>query len=167
MTKPIISLIVARATNGVIGIENRLPWNLPADLKYFKAITSGNPIIMGKNTYLALGKPLPNRQNIVVSHGPKPVDVPESVYWAHSLEAALATPHPEETEVFIIGGANLFAQSWAFANRLYLTVVEQDFEGDTILPLLLEGFELTSSTKGVVDEKNSIPFHFEIWDRKR
>jgi len=126
-----LSIIAALANNRVIGIENRLPWHLSADLKYFKAITLGKPIIMGRKTYESIGKPLPGRRNIIVSRN--------SEYQAagcevvSSLNNALALVK-DCKEVMLIGGAQLFAQALPQADRLYLTFIHHNFNGDSFFP---------------------------------
>lgn len=163
-----ICLIVARAENGVIGRNNQLPWHLPADLKYFKAQTTGYPVIMGRNTWLSLGRALPNRLNIVVSTKSKPTDLPEAVVWVNSIGESLTVAQADLPEkVFIIGGAQLFKATLSMADLLYLTVIEQTVEGDVIMPLDLENWTLISSETGNLDEKNTINHRFEIWQRTR
>src|SRR5256885_2083203 len=122
-----ISLIVAVADNGVIGKTGQmLPWRLPADLAHFKQITMGHPIIMGRKTYQTIGRPLPGRTNIVVTRDQHFVAPGYTV--AHSLEKALEVE--ESTEQFVIGGANLFEQALPLADKLYLTEVHSNPEGD-------------------------------------
>lgn len=126
-----ISIICAVAANGVIGIDNRLPWTLPADLQRFKALTMGHPIVMGRNTYESIGKPLPGRTNIVVTRQPGLKIC--GALTAGSLEQALALA-ANAPEVFVIGGANLYAQALPLADRIYLTEIHQDFDGDARMP---------------------------------
>ncbi len=139
-TKPLISsnmiinnlsIIVAIARNGVIGSDNRLLWHISEDLRRFKAITSGHTVIMGRKTYESIGRPLPNRRNIIITR-----DVNREYAGceiASSLNNALAMTHSEE-EVFIIGGGQVYAEALPFAARLYLTLVDADYEGDTRFP---------------------------------
>jgi dihydrofolate reductase len=126
-----ISLIAALARNRVIGIHNRLPWRLPADLKLFRRTTLGHAVIMGRKNYESIGRPLPQRRNIVLSTDPgyqaPGCDV------QHSLAAALAAAGGDP-EIFIIGGANLYAQAMPLAERMYLTLIEAEFDGDTWFP---------------------------------
>ena len=126
-----VSLIAAVASNGVIGRENRLPWRLPADLQHFKRLTMGKPIIMGRRTWESIGRPLPGRRNIVLTrdagfHA-------EGCTVVHSVEQALGAVG-DCGEVMIMGGANLYAQMLPWADRLYLTQVKADIEGDTRFP---------------------------------
>lgn len=119
------------AQNRVIGLNNRLPWRLPADLRYFRRITLGKPVVMGRKTFESIGKPLDGRTNIVVSRDPA-YEAPGCVV-ASSLESALSAA-AGAAETMIIGGANIYAQALPTANRLYLTLIHHDVEGDTVFP---------------------------------
>lgn len=130
-----ISIIVAVAENGVIGGGNKLLWHIPDDLKRFKQITSGHSVIMGRKTFESIGKPLPNRRNIVISRNPN-IDI-QGVEVANSLEDALAMTQ-NETEVFIIGGGEIYKQALPLASKLYLTRVHKKYEGDTDFPEIVE-----------------------------
>ena len=125
-----LSLIVAASRNGVIGAGGKLPWRLPADLKRFKEITLGHPILMGRKTFESIGKPLPGRANIVITRQKGFQACGATV--AHSLEEALQICEGRD-EVFVIGGAEIYKEALPLANRIYLTRIEQDFEGDTTL----------------------------------
>ena len=127
----IISLIAAMDKNRVIGKGGKLPWNLPADMKYFKDKTLGKPIIMGRKTYESLGKPLPNRKNIIITHDQD--YKAEGCIVVHSAEEALKAAEGNE-EVMIIGGSQIYKELLPKANRMYLTIVDADFEGDTFFP---------------------------------
>lgn len=126
-----ISIIVAVAENGVIGGGNTLLWHISEDLQRFKRITQGHPVIMGRKTFESLGRPLPNRQNVVITrqHG----YCPEGVTTVSSLEEAIAMFHPSE-EIFITGGGEIYTQAMPMAGKLYLTTVMHDYEGDTHFP---------------------------------
>ncbi|MBW2472126.1 MAG: type 3 dihydrofolate reductase, partial [Deltaproteobacteria bacterium] len=126
-----ISLIVAMAENRVIGRDNQLPWRIPADLKHFKALTMGKPIIMGRKTYESIGRPLPGRDNIVIT-GDTSYRA-EGCQVVHTLEEALRSAGGAE-EAMIIGGATLYRQTLKDADRLYLTLVKAQPEGDTWFP---------------------------------
>ena len=126
-----VALVCAVAENGVIGRANRLPWRLPADLKRFKALTMGHPVIMGRRTYESIGKPLPGRTNIVVTR--QSGYRAEGCLVAGSLEQALALCRRDET-AFVIGGAMLYAEALPAATRIYLTEIRQAVEGDTLFP---------------------------------
>lgn len=134
-----ISLVVAMSENRVIGVENRLPWHIPEDLKRFKKITSGHPIVMGRKTFESIGRPLPNRTNIVITRQ-KDYRV-EGVVTVFSLEEALewAGRSPGSDEIFVIGGGEIFSQILPRAGRIYLTEVEWPFEGDAFFPEFDEG----------------------------
>ena len=127
----IISLISAMGRNRVIGINNTLPWRLPADLKHFKQITMGKPVLMGRKTYESIGKPLPGRTNIIISRDDD-YRVPGCIV-ARSIDAALASAAGHE-EIMVIGGAALYEQMLPRADRLYLTLIDEDFKGDAWFP---------------------------------
>lgn len=128
-----ISVIVAVAQNGVIGGDNQLLWHISEDLQRFKAITTGHPVVMGRKTFESLGRPLPRRTNVVISRN---ADYKaDGCTVVGSLEEALVLFPPEE-EVFIIGGGQIYIQGLEFADKVYLTVVERDYEGDTVFPTL-------------------------------
>lgn len=131
LTSPRIYLVAAVAKNGVIGADGRLPWHLPEDLKHFKNLTLGHPIIMGRRTWQSLGKPLPDRENIVISRKAGFEAPGASV--AASLEAAIALCTGEPV-AFVIGGAEIYAAALPFANGVVLTEIQQDYEGDTRFP---------------------------------
>jgi dihydrofolate reductase len=129
--KPRVSVIAALARNRVIGIENRLPWRLPEDLAHFKALTLGHPVLMGRKTFESLGRPLPGRTNVVITRNPG--YRPEGCVVAGSIPAAIDLCG-EADEVFFIGGAELYAQAIPLADRLYLTEVDVDANGDAWFP---------------------------------
>ena len=128
----IISIIVAIAKNGVIGKGNELPWNLPADLNYFRTKTKGHPVIMGARTHLSIGRLLPGRKNIVLSDDPSFQPI-EGAIMVRSFEEAFEAANDNE-EAFIIGGANVYKQGLNYANRLYITEVQADVKGDILFP---------------------------------
>ena len=125
-----ISIIVAIAENGVIGDKNALLWNIKEDMRRFRTTTTGHPVIMGRKTFESIGRPLPKRTNVVITRGDTTF---EGCEVAHSLEEAIAM-FPAEDEIFIIGGAQIYAQALPLADRLYLTIVHSDYEGDTSFP---------------------------------
>jgi dihydrofolate reductase len=129
-----LSVIAAVARNGVIGRDNDLPWRLPEDLKRFRALTMGHHIIMGRKTYDSLGRLLPGRSTVIVSRNPD-YAVPGAIV-AGSLKQALQACGDDDEEVFVIGGAQLYREALPLADRLYLTWIEQDFEGDAHFPPL-------------------------------
>jgi len=126
-----LSLIVAMSRNRVIGSDNRLPWHLSADLKRFKAITMGKPILMGRKTHESIGRPLPGRKNIVLTADPN-YRAPGCVV-VHSLEEAMRAVEGSE-ELMIIGGSSLYQRFLPRADRLYITLIDQEFSGDTFFP---------------------------------
>ncbi|AEI65213.1 dihydrofolate reductase [Corallococcus macrosporus] len=141
-----LSAIVAMAANRVIGAANQLPWRLPADLARFKRITMGHTLVMGRKTYESIGRPLPGRTFIVVTR--QRDFAPPGVQVAHSVDEALAMAEASgDTEVFIAGGADLYAQTMDRVQRLYLTHIDRDFPGDTRFP----DVDLTGWTR--VDEE--------------
>lgn len=129
-----ISMIVAVAANGVIGVDNKLPWHLSEDLKYFKRVTMGKPIVMGRKTFESIGKPLPGRPNIVVTRNAG--WTAEGAHVARSLEEglALAKKLAEGGEVMVIGGAEIFNAAAPLAQRLYYTEVKRNYRGDAFFP---------------------------------
>lgn len=158
-----ISFIVAMDDNNVIGHQNQLPWQLPADLAYFKKITIGHPIIMGRKTYESIGRPLPGRRNIVItrdtSYQADGIDI------VHSIDEAVKLVG--EDEAFIIGGANIFEQAFEYAQKLYITYIHEVFIGDTYFRKFnLNEWELESSVKGIKDEKNHYDYEFVVYNRK-
>ena len=128
---PLVSLVAALARNRVIGAGNRMPWHLPEDLRRFKRLTMGAPVIMGRKTHQSIGKPLPGRRNIVVTRRPGAAWAGCEV--AHSLGAALALA-AGAPEVFVIGGAELYRLALPRADRLYLTLIDADYAGDALFP---------------------------------
>ena len=160
-----ISVIVAVARNGVIGGDNSLLWHISEDLKRFKRLTGGHAVVMGRKTFESLGRPLPNRRNIVVSR--RADYAPEGVEVAPSLEAALALFPPQE-EVFVIGGGQIYAQAMPLADRLYLTTVMHDYEGDTRFPEWDSAqWRETAREYHERGEKFPYPFEYSDWERRR
>ncbi|KAA9002656.1 type 3 dihydrofolate reductase [Affinibrenneria salicis] len=159
----VISLIAALAVDRVIGMENAMPWHLPADLAWFKRNTLKKPIIMGRNTFESIGQPLPGRLNIVLSR--RPGDDPR-VTWVTSLEQALSAAGEVE-EVMVIGGGNVYKQLLPQAQRLYLTHIDAEVEGDTHFPdYEPDEWQMTFSEFHDADENNSHSYCFEILERR-
>ena len=129
--KPRISILVAMASNRIIGANNTLPWHLPADLKHFKALTMGHHIVMGRKTYESIGKPLPGRTSVVVTRNAD--YAPPGVVVANSLEGAISACE-NDAEIFVIGGAEIFSQALEFADTLYMTEIKRDVAGDVSFP---------------------------------
>ncbi|WP_374351586.1 type 3 dihydrofolate reductase [Chitinimonas sp.] len=156
-----LSLIAALARNHTVGINNALPWHLPDDLKYFKATTTGKPIIMGRKTYDSIGRPLPGRHNIVVTRDAN--WQADGVTVVHSVADALAAAG-DVPEVFLIGGATLYREALPLADRLYLTEIDADFEGDAHFPVWpREQFaEIQRETRQAAD----FAYSFVVYHRK-
>ena len=160
----IISLIVAKSKNNVIGKNNQLPWHLPADLKHFKDVTMGKPIIMGRKTFESIGKPLPGRRNIIITHNKNYTAEGCDVF--HSIGDAFNAVK-NETEVMIIGGANLYAQTIECASRLYLTEVDVEIDGDAFFPSPEPTkWQLVSEQKCIIDQKNQYDYSFQVWEKR-
>ena len=159
----IISLIAALATDRVIGMENAMPWHLPGDLAWFKRNTLNKPVIMGRKTFESIGRPLPGRLNIVISSKP---GEHEGVTWVTSVDAALAAAGDVE-EVMVMGGGRVYEQLLPKADRLYLTHIDAEVEGDTHFPdYEPDDWESTFSEFHDADEQNSHGYCFEILDRR-
>jgi len=159
-----ISIIVAVAQNDAIGKNNDLLWHIPADMKRFKKLTLGHTLIMGKRTYQSLPvKPLSNRQSIVITDDPD--DHFEGCIMVSSIEESLKLCDPSQ-ETFIIGGASVYRQFLPLTDRLYLTKVHQDFEGDVFFPVInYNNWKLVSEENFPRDEKNDFTYSFLIYDR--
>lgn len=168
MTSLRLSILVAMARNRVIGQDNKLPWHLPADLKHFKSLTTGNIIIMGRKTYESIGRPLPGRTNIVITRQKNFKAIGATI--VHSVENALQTCKQVSTlnqENFIIGGAEIFQQTLKICQRMYITEIQRDFEGDTFFPEFdPNDWKETERDKHYSDQDNNIEYHFIVLDRK-
>ncbi|HET9056604.1 MAG TPA: dihydrofolate reductase [Chitinophagaceae bacterium] len=166
----IISLIVAVSTNNVIGKNNKLLWHLPNDLKFFKNTTWGMPVIMGRKTYDSIGrKPLPGRFNIIITRDFNGNPVSNDISIAKSFEVAIEKAKETDCrEVFVVGGGEIYRQSMPIANRIYLTRVHAEIEGDVLFPPLNEKeWEQTYNLDFDADDKHAYPYSFQIWERKR
>lgn len=153
------SIIVAVSANDVIGQENKLPWHLPADLKYFKNLTMGHHVIMGRKTYESIGKILPGRVFVIVTRD-KSYTVPGATV-LHSIEDAFQyCRQNDESEAFIIGGADIINQSEKFANKLYLTRIHENFAGDVFLQFNMELWKEINTEEHMADEKNHYNYTF-------
>lgn len=158
-----ISLIVAYANQRVIGKNNRMPWHLPEDLAHFKRTTLGAPVIMGRKTWEAIGKPLPGRRNIVISRNPN-LSLNDAVV-THSLSEALSYCK-DVKEVFIIGGAQIYAQALPLATRLVITEIEQQYDGDAFFPEIdFNQWQEVERTRHLAQMPND--FYFSIIDYRR
>lgn len=161
-----ISLIVAASTNNVIGLQGDLPWRLSADLRRFKAITMGKPIVMGRLTYESIGRPLPGRQNIVITR--QPGYEAEGCDVVQSIDAAIDAAGEAE-EIMIIGGGDIYRQFLPRADRIYLTRVHADIEGDTHFPPLDDagGWHLLDREEHTADDSGGYDFEFQTLERRR
>lgn len=158
------TIVVAMGKNRAIGYNNQLLWHLPKDLKHFKDITSGHPVIMGRKTFESIGKPLPNRTNIVVSR--KKDWFEEGILIVGSLKEALKFAKKIDEEAFVIGGGNIYEQTIDLVDRLEVTVVNADLEADTFFPEINpKNWQKISETCHEKDEKNQFDFCFQTWER--
>lgn len=160
----IISLIAALDKNRLIGADNGMPWHLPADFKHFKEITMGKPVVMGRKTFESIGRPLPGRQNIVISRQGFSAD---GITSADSIDTALQLVSNEK-EVMIIGGANIYQQMIDKADRLYLTHVDAECEGDAWFPeYKKDDWNIINELFVKMDEKNNFDFNIISYERKK
>ncbi|MBX0289018.1 dihydrofolate reductase [Hymenobacter sp. HSC-4F20] len=160
------ALVVAVADNGVIGGENQLPWHLPLDLKHFKQLTQGHPVVMGRRTFESIGRPLPGRTNIIVTRQPE--WRAEGCETAYAVPQALELARTFDEEVFVIGGGEIYRQALPAADVVYLTEVHHAFEGDVTFPELnpAEWREETRE-RHEPDEKHAYAFSFVTLRRRR
>lgn len=159
------SLVVAMSENGVIGRENKLPWRLPEDLAYFKRVTLGHPILMGRRTYESIGRPLPGRMNIVLTHQ-RDFEAPGCVV-VHSLDEAWDAAKGA-AEVSVIGGTALFRDTLPIADRIHLTEVQAQVDGDTFFPAFDRSqWRETEISCHPADARHSYPFRIVVLDRRR
>lgn len=168
----ILSIISAVAKNGVIGGGNTLVWDIPEDLKHFRDKTRGHTVIMGRKTFESIGRPLPNRKNIVITRDTSYIR--HGVYVVNSLDEALRISaleqgrgfeeNQEEVEIFIIGGGEIYKQAIDKANKLYITEVHQDFEGDTKFPEIDKNIWQETAREDYLDKP--IPYSFVEYKRK-
>jgi len=157
------SLVVAMSRNRVIGRDNQLPWRLPADMAFFKRITMGHPVIMGRRTHESLGKPLPGRQNIVVT-GNRGYEAPGCVV-VHSMEEAYRAAGNAE-EVAVIGGSAIFEAALPAADRIYLTEIDAEVEGDVLFPPFdRSGWRETELERHAPDTRHAYPFRILLLER--
>ena len=163
-----ISLIVAMAKNRVIGIKNKMPWHLPADFAYFKKITTGHPVIMGRKTFESIGRPLPGRRNIVISRNTE--TRADGVEVMASLEKAFDDCQRlrECAEAYVIGGATLYSGALPRADRILITEVDASPDGDIFFPVLdAKQWEEVSRVHHAADEKNIYAMDFVVLERNR
>ena len=160
-----ITIIAAVAENNALGKDNQLIWHLPADLKRFKKVTSGHCVIMGRKTYESLGKPLPNRTNIVITRNK--AYKAEGCLITNSLNQAIELAKKEDSNPFILGGAEIYKQAMSFADKLDLTFVHHTFDADAFFPEIdLNIWQKASSEYFKADEKNKYNFSFVTYTKK-
>ena len=160
-----ISAIAAMSLDRVIGADNQIPWHLPADLRFFMRTTKGHHVIMGRKNYIAMGKPLAHRTNIVITRNP--YFISSGCVVVHSLEEALSYAHAHgEKEAFIIGGGQIYLQSLPLWDRIYLTTIDLHVDGDVFFPEFdLSEWQLVSEDHNLPDDKNPYSFTIQIFDR--
>lgn len=163
-----INMIVAMSKNGVIGNNNDLPWGLKGDLKYFKEVTTGNTIVMGRKTYESIGKPLPNRKNIVLTRNDINI---EGVEIFNSVIEVLrySYEYPNES-VFVIGGAEIYDQFLPYADKIYITEIEEEIDGDTYFPnKFKESFNLVKTSDLITElnikSKDELSYRFNVYEK--
>ena len=160
-----LSIIVAKAKNNIIGKDNKMVWHLPEDLKHFKNLTTGHTIIMGRKTFESLGKPLPNRKHIIFSQNPDFKVNDENVEVVHSLLQIQDLIEGKE-EAFVIGGAMIYNFLMPNVKKMYVTEIEKDFDGDTFFPIIdSEVWKETSREKGIKNEENNLDYYFVTYER--
>ena len=160
----LISIIVAVSENNVIGKDGHLPWHLSQDLKRFKAITSEHCILLGRKNYEDIGRPLPNRTNIVLSRNPN-FNAPGCSVVRSLEDGFRLAENAGETELFVIGGANVYAAAMPFARKLYLTRVLAAVDGDVPMPPLGNGWNLLSEERAEKSERDDYPCLFQVFER--
>jgi dihydrofolate reductase len=161
----IVSFVVAADKNNLIGKDNQLPWHLPADLRFFKNLTTGHCIIMGRKTFDSLGRLLPNRSHVVITRSE--TYRAEGALVVHSIEDAIKSCSARgDEEVFIIGGAEIFKQAMNIADRIYLTRIHHSFDGDTYLPeFKSDEWNLIKKEENEPDDKNPYAYAFCVYEK--
>ena len=160
-----LSIIVAKAKNNIIGKNNELVWHLPEDLKHFKELTTGHTIIMGRKTYESLGKPLHNRKHIIFSQNPDFRVHEENVQVVHSLLEIQDLIEGKE-EAFVIGGAMIYNFLMPYVKKMYVTEIKQEFDGDAFFPIIdSEKWKETSRTTGIKNEENNLDYDFVTYEK--
>jgi dihydrofolate reductase len=166
-----INIIVCMDKNGLIGNNNKLPWSLPSDLRYFKRVTEGNTVVMGRNTFESIGKRLPNRNNVIITSNGLLKDytkyrdciVLDSVEVILEMDATSSF----EKDIFIIGGKTLYSQFLPYAENLFITEIDHEFEGDCYFPEYNKSeWDLIGQQKGIKDESNPYDYCFKIFTRR-
>lgn len=160
-----IAIIVAKAKNNVIGVKGQIPWYIPDDLKYFKKVTTGGIVIMGKRTYESIGKPLPNRYNCIIS---STIEKPEGIDFVFSsikdaIETLTNNPKFDSIPIYFIGGSRIYNEGIRYATKLYVTEIDTEFEGDTYFP----DIDVSNFNKCIVETHttNDLTYSFVIYDK--
>ncbi len=161
-----LTIIVAIAKNNVIGKDNKLIWHLPEDLKRFKEITTGKTIIMGKNTFISLGRILPNRKHVVLTRDKEYKIEQEQVEIVHEIEEIKKYIEDEE-EHFVIGGASIYNLLMPYTNKMYVTRIDQEFEGDVYFPEIKKEWKEIEREKGKKNEKNPYDYEYITYIRNK
>lgn len=157
-----ISLLVAYDLNQVIGIDNKMPWHIPEELKYFKKVTMGKSMVMGRKTFESIGRPLPGRLNIIVTRNEDYKAEGAEVF--HDLQKAIERGEAYSDEVVIIGGAEIFKLTMDIADRLYITIIRKEYEGDTFFPEIDSSWKLVSQSADQFTE-DGIPYSYLVYDK--
>lgn len=152
--------------NRVIGYKNDLPWSLPLDLEFFRKMSTGHTIIMGRKTFDAIGRVLPDRENVVLTR--QDIEFPEGIKVIRDVETIIKWDRENpERELFVIGGEEIFKQTFDYADRMYITYIDHEFKGDTFFPPFNEEeWDLTKKEKGIKNEENPYDYYFMQYDRK-
>ncbi len=161
-----LSIIVAIAKNNVIGKDNKLIWHIPEDLKRFKELTTGKTIIMGRRTFESLGRVLPNRNHVVLTKREEAKIDNEQIEVAYGIED-IKKYIEDDNENFVIGGASIYRMLMPYSNKMYVTQINQEFEGDTFFPEIKEEeWKAVERTKGLTDEKNPYDYEYITYTKK-
>ena len=162
----IISLVVAASHNNVIGKDNRLVWNLPDDMRHFKNVTWGMPVVMGRKTFESFKRPLPGRKNIVLSKQ-KDLKIDGAIVVNSMKDAEMLVKEMDVKEMMVIGGGEIYKLYYPKANNIYITRVDTVIEGDTTFPVIDEKeWNLASTIKNKADDKHAFNYDYELWQRK-
>ena len=160
-----LSIVVAKSKNNIIGKENKLVWNLPEDLKHFKELTTGHTIIMGRKTFDSIGRVLPNRKHIILSQNPDLIIKDKNVQVVHSLLEIQELIENKE-EAFVIGGAAIYNFLMPYVKKMYVTEIDEEFEGDTFFPKInTDIWKETKREKGIKNEQNNLDYDFVTYER--
>ena len=160
-----LSIVVAKSKNNIIGKDNKLVWNLPEDLKHFKELTTGHTIIMGRKTFESLGRVLPNRKHIIFSQNPDLKINNENVEVVHSLLEIQELIEGQE-EAFVIGGSMIYNFLMPYVKKMYITEINEEFDGDTFFPKInTDIWKETKREKGIKNEQNNLDYDFVIYER--